>query len=155
METCEICGKQTEKIYLAQIEGTTMWMCAACSKGKKIVKSVDTSNAKKAAMAQRAQQEENDEIVEHFGEQIRLARERMGLPLRVLAERIAEKESTLVRVEKEKSLPTEALRKKLEKELGVRLAQKPQGADLSNAFGRRAPITLGDAAFTKKKEDEE
>ena len=155
METCEICGKNAEKIYLARIEEANMWVCAACSKGKKIIQTIDsTKRPKKAGIA--AADEEED-IADHFGDRIRKARETLGLPLAVLAERISEQESTLKRIEKEKGLPSDTLRKKLEKELGIKLTEKGGGDNRMQGLGRREPITLGDAAFKKgaKQEDEE
>lgn len=148
MENCEICGKESGKLFLAQIEGANMWVCGSCLTGKKIIKSVDFS--KKENRPQYIGKKEEEEIVEHFGEQIRKARERLGLPMKVLAERISEKESTLIRIEKEKGQPTDALRKKLEKELGIKLAVKFEGNDMSSGPRKGAPITLGDAAFSKE-----
>jgi len=147
METCEICGKATDKIFFARIEEANMWVCTSCSRGKKIMKSVDLSEKKKSVNFSKEKEEE--EIVEHFGERIRKARETLGLPLSVLAERISEKESTLDRIEKEKGLPTETLRKKIEKELGIKLSIKSMGSDYSGGYGKKEPLTLGDAAFTK------
>ncbi|MGI0141879.1 MAG: helix-turn-helix domain-containing protein [Candidatus Micrarchaeales archaeon] len=155
METCEICGKKTDKIYLAQIEEANMWVCTSCSKGKKIMKSVDLKEVEKPSAFSSKKNQDDEEIVEHFGEQVKKARETLGLPLKVLAERIAEKESTLIRLEKEKALPTDTLRKKLEKELGIKLSAKTQGNDFSGGYGNKGPITLGDAAFKKGQKTQE
>ena len=154
MESCEICGKNTEKIYLARIEEANMWVCESCSRGKKIIKSVNLEKGRSSSAAPKAGVgAEEEEMVEHYGDQIRKAREKLGLPVRVLAERIAEKESTLDRIEKEKGLPTDKLRKKIEKELGIRLTSKLQADNTTEGFGRNRPITLGDAAFTKEQMD--
>lgn len=150
METCEICGKSTEKIYLANIEQANMWVCTSCSKGKKILKSMGLSEVEKGSAYSKKRELEDDEIVDHFGEQIKKAREKLGFPLKVLAERISEQESTLRRVEQGRGLPTEALRKKLEKELGIKLVEKKLGGDSAGSFGKKGPMTLGDMAFTKE-----
>jgi uncharacterized protein (TIGR00270 family) len=156
METCEICGKETRELYFAKIEEATMWVCAACSKGKPILKSVDLDKVEKRNLSFKKNNEE-EEVVENFGEQIRSARERLSLPVKVLAEKINEKESTLVRIEKEKAFPTETLRKKLERELGIKLIAKAEMRNSNSTIGKNTPITLGDAAFTKndlKKKEE-
>ncbi|MDE1825038.1 MAG: TIGR00270 family protein [Candidatus Micrarchaeota archaeon] len=150
MESCEICGKNTEKIYLARIEEANMWVCESCSRGKKIIKSVNLEKGSNSPAPKIGVGADEEEVVEHYGEQIRKAREKLGLPVRVLAERIAEKESTLERIEKEKGLPTDKLRKKIEKELGIKLTSKLQGENITGGLERNRPITLGDAAFTKE-----
>jgi len=157
IETCEVCGKATDELYLTKIEEATMWLCVSCSRGKQVMQSV---NARKDSPRQIAVKKgkEVEEIVENYGEQIRKAREAMGLPTRVLAERISEKESELVRVEKQKTLPSENLRKKIEKELGIKLTAKVEAIEGGKMPTKGGPITLGDAAFSKEqinKEEEE
>lgn len=155
METCEICGKSTEKIYLARIEEANMWVCTSCSKGKKIIKSMGLSEVEKGNAYSKKLELEEDEVVDHFGEQIKKAREKLGFPLKVLAERISEQESTLRRVEQGRGLPTETLRKKLEKELGIKLVERKLGDNSSGSFGKKGPMTLGDMAFTKEQFEKE
>lgn len=149
METCEVCGKATSELYFAKIEEATMWVCAACSKGKPILKSMDSERVERRNIPFKKGNEET-EVVENYGGQIRAAREKLNLPLKVLAEKISEKESTLMRVEKGKTLPTEKLRKRLEKELGIKLIAKSDITKSNFTSGKNVPITIGDAAFTKK-----
>ncbi|MDE1845952.1 MAG: TIGR00270 family protein [Candidatus Micrarchaeota archaeon] len=155
METCEICGKSTERIYLARIEEAQMWVCTSCSKGKTILKGMGLEEVERGNAYSKKKMEEEDEIVDHFGEQIRKAREKLGFPLKVLAERISEQESTLRRVEQGRGLPTDVLRKKLEKELGIKLAEKRIGNESMEKFGRKQAFTLGDVAFKKEDTDRE
>jgi uncharacterized protein (TIGR00270 family) len=91
------------------------------------------------------------ELVENYGEEIRKAREALSLPLKVLAERINEKESTLTRIEKQEMLPSEKTRQKLEKELGIKLLSKASDTKTFIASKKSEPVTLWDLA---KKEDE-
>lgn len=154
METCEVCGKATDELYLAKIEEATMWVCVSCSKGKQIIQSMNTRKESPKQIAIKKGKEEV-EIVEDYGEQIRKAREELGLPTKVLAERISEKESEIVRVEKQKTLPSESLRKKLEKELGIKLTARREEEVGREAPSKSEPITLGDAAFTKAQIDKE
>ena len=154
METCEVCGKATDELYLARIEEATMWVCASCSKGKQILQSLNTTKETPRQVAVK-RGENQEELIENFGESIRQARERLGLPIKVLAEKISEKESELVRVEKEKTLPSETLRKKLEKELGIKLTTKSEQTERGGYQGKREPVTLGEAAFSKEDADKE
>ncbi len=154
METCEVCGKATEELYLARIEEATMWVCLSCSRGKQVLQSMNIKQESPKQVAIKKGKEE-EEIAENYGEVIRKARDRLGLPLKVLAERISEKESELVRVEKQKTLPSESLRKRLEKELGIKLTVKVEQEKKQVTTSKNEPITIGDAAFSKKQIDEE
>jgi len=101
------------------------------------------------------------ELVDDYGERIRKAREKIGIPLPVLAERIAEKESSLEHVETEKTHPSESLCRKLEKELGITLLETVSSSSApgrgaasggGGSGGKGAPITLGDIIEIEKKE---
>lgn len=150
METCEICGRPTSTIYVVEIEGARMWVCADDAKGKRVIQSIDlrrTKTQEKTVAKQKGKVEE--ELLENYGGEIRKAREKLGLPLRVLAERINEKESTLVRVEKQKTLPSVKLTKKLEKELGIKLTAKVQEEGGALVLRNESQISLWDAADRK------
>ena len=54
---------------------------------------------------------------------MRIAREHMKIPVKVLAEMISEKEGVISRVEQQKMVPPEPLRKKLEQALRIKLAE--------------------------------
>ena len=93
--------------------------------------------------------EPEEELVDDYGAVIREARARLGIPLNVLAEIISEKMSTLLRVENGKMQPNVKLTRRLEKELGIKLTEKPSGEGKPKQLGRSEPITLGDAAVKK------
>ena len=157
MEECEICGKPTEKLFVINLEGARVMVCERCSEGKKVLNRIDLS--KKASRLEQYKAKklgtEADELIDGYGTAIRKARERMGLPLKVLAEKINEKESTLLRVEEQKTLPSVTLTKKIEKELGIKLTEASGNEENVNVPGRSSPITLGDAAIKHSKDKEE
>lgn len=133
MPECEICGRQVETVYEIVVEGARMLVCEADAKGEEVVQRFDSREARsqpKASEKREPEEEGQEEISENYGEEIRKAREKLGLPLKVLAEKISEKASTLVRIEKQKTLPSEKTRKKLEKELGIRLISKVPGKQI-------------------------
>lgn len=156
MHECEICGRRVEVVYEIDFEGVQTLACEKCARGRQAIGVLgqmhDTKDRHAAASPE--PEPESEELAENYGELIRNAREKMGLPLKVLAERISEKESTLTRIEKQSTLPSEKTRKKLEKELGVRLIVKvPVGSNkIRHASGEK--ITLGDMIEPKDKGDE-
>lgn len=88
---------------------------------------------------------ESDEIAEDYGSRVRIAREQMKIPVRVLAEMLNEKEGLIKRVEQQKTLPPEALRKKLEKALGIRLGEAaPSESSSYHGAGKAEEATLGE-----------
>ncbi len=155
---CEVCGAP-DGSYLTLIEGAKMHTCARCSRmGQQLMRpsssapgeSVPTHSAMRSAAPE-------FELTEGFGETIRKARLGMKLPLSVLAERLAEKESFLERVEAEKTHPSSELARKLEKELNVTLLEESdnlsgtalmESTKRSLAGGR----TLGDIVEFQKKD---
>lgn len=155
MYECEICGKTSARMFVVAVEGAQMTACQECAKGKRIILHLGEETGSRS----RAKTETSDkepEIVEGYGELIRKARESMQLPVGVLAEKISEKESTLIRVEKQKSLPTIKLALKLQKELGIKLFAGGEEPTVQPRDKRKnEDITIWDAAEKKGKLKEE
>jgi putative transcription factor len=151
---CEVCGKQ-DAGYIVLVEGARMRVCRECSSlGKIITMPSVPQSARSQADVPYAFREEL-ELVDDYGERIKKAREAKGLPLPVLAERIAEKESFLEHVEAEKMHPSESLCRKLEKELGIKLLETVASSSAPNrggGGGKPGPVTLGDIIEIEKKE---
>ena len=154
MGDCEICGRSSDVLYVVDLEGARMSVCERCSRGKSIVSKIGSEQEAPTRTFAR-EEEPEEEVVEGYGEKIRKAREALGIPMKVLAERINEKESNLIRVENERTLPTEKLVLKLERELNIKLItkQKPSPGNGKIKKGRNEPLTLGDIAFRKESSD--
>ncbi|MDE1768170.1 MAG: TIGR00270 family protein [Candidatus Micrarchaeota archaeon] len=150
MEECDICGRKAGNLYLVEIEGAQMVACAECSKGAKIIDQLRTTEQVQQARRPEKQAEEST-IVENYGKIIRDARESLGIPIKVLAEKLNETESDLKRVESQHTLPRDKLAKKLEKELGIKLIVKEDAKTSQRAYGKADQVTLGDAAVFKDK----
>ncbi|MDE1823595.1 MAG: TIGR00270 family protein [Candidatus Micrarchaeota archaeon] len=149
MADCEICGRDAATQHIIEIEGAQMSVCANCAKGKKVLEKIEPHSEPDKRQRQAKPAAEERELVDDYGTRIRHAREGMGLSLKVVAEKISEKESTLLRVEEEKMRPNDALMKKLEKELGIRLTESIAQASGRMPVSRGEPITLGDAVIRK------
>jgi Predicted transcription factor, homolog of eukaryotic MBF1 len=68
---CEICGKETNIIYVVEVEGAVMNVCAECSKGKKVIDKIDLSRQEKKVAKAVKEKEKESEVIEHYGEAIR------------------------------------------------------------------------------------
>ena len=155
MPECEICGKRVETVYEVMFDGAQMLVCEKDVRGRQIVNTFGPGNRSSRSAMPREAAQAPEELIEHYGEAIRKAREAMGLPVRVLAERINEKESTLDRIEKEKTLPGEKTRIKLEKELGIKLLARAPDAKSFVASKKNEPTTLWDLAKKDEKDEQQ
>ncbi len=147
MEECEICGARAKDIYIVNVEEAELRVCTRCTKGKKIVSKVIERPARGAQQKARAP-EDAANVVENYGALIRDARESMRIPIKVLAERINEKETLLLRIEQQKTVPDAKLSKKLERALGIKLSDSQQQGETGNYTGRGEEPTIGE--FIKK-----
>ncbi len=148
---CEICGKRTARAVIL-IEGAKMLACGGCMRGGKVIHrlSFEEKGSVVAAPASKVQAEE--EVVDDYAPRIRKARQKMGLPVAVVAERINEKRSHLEAVESGRIRPTLATARKLEKELNIKLVEKPR-VEVAPSVSKKAKFsepTLADMIETKK-----
>lgn len=145
--TCEICGRKNVRAVVS-VEGAKLVVCGACARGKKVLYFLEEREPAEARpMAPQKQKiEETEEIREDYAQAIRKAREKTGLPISVVAERINEMESYLERIERGKIMPTFTVAKKLEKELGIKLIEKVETsvAPTPTAQKKFSEPTLGD-----------
>ncbi|MFH0927454.1 MAG: multiprotein bridging factor aMBF1 [Candidatus Micrarchaeota archaeon] len=162
---CESCGSKMEKegSYLVNIEGARLQVCFRCQRLGKILsgprhspqKGLPGFSQSHAHSAPRPSLRMEYELVENYGQIIKSAREKIGLPLKVVAEKIAETESFLDRIEKQKTRPPIPVAKKLEKELGISLLEETsdsqEGPDLKPHKKFSGAITLGDIIEIEKK----
>ena len=149
MEECEICGSRAKDIYIVDVEDVELRVCTKCAKGKKIISRVAERAAGVARQAPRERKDEAQPLVENYGAVIHDARESMKLPLKVLAEMLNEKETLLLRIEQQRTMPSTELTKKLEKALGVRLAESSDAKSSEMHRNKSDRITIGDY-ITKK-----
>ena len=150
MSECEICGREGAG-FLVLIEGAKLQVCGRCARGGKILK-FPGKPASKSPVASVKKGKVELEVVANYGKVIRDARKAKGLTREELAKRIMEKEHYLERVEKEKTLPTETIARKLEKTLGIKLFEEASTGEVTlSKTKKRGALTLGDLVKVKKK----
>ena len=157
---CEICGAEIQggpnRIV---IDGSTLDVCKSCARfGKAEDKWSPVS--RKAVPVERAftvrRPKPRDhfldlvEIVPEFGRKIKEARVSMGLSPEELGLRIKEKSALIKKIEREEISPEDDVRKKLERELKIKLTDSASDEKLKSRGGTRG-LTLGDIADIKRK----
>lgn len=148
--TCDICGRY-DASYIISLEGAKMAACRNCASHGKVLYQLQSDEPQPVKQVTTAPLQE-EEIVEDYAKKIRVGREKLGLPVQVVAERINEKSSYLEGIERGQMKLTLALAKKLQKELGIKLIEKVSdigGPTTGEKIGSQREVTLGD--FVSKK----
>jgi putative transcription factor len=90
------------------------------------------------------------EIVPDYGQKIREAREALGLSPEELGAKIKEKAALIKKIEREEISPEDDIRKKLERELKIKLTDQATETRVKSGSGAKG-LTLGDIASIKRK----
>ena len=158
MPSCEMCGKELPSLRRAIVEGTTMSLCGDCvkfgveqagPKNEVTGRSRTTAGLENRAARARTRDVFSDmpeELVEDYGERVRMARQKLGLSIEDVGKQINERQSELAKLEQGTYHPPDTLVKKLERFFNIKLMEKPEapagvGAQKPTKGG---PITLGD-----------
>ncbi len=148
--SCDICGSKHIKAQIL-LEGAKLLACSRCMKSGKIIhyfRDDETSEGPLRPMPPKHLPKSaatDEEIIENWGEVIRKARQKAGLTIEELASRIMEKGNYMHAIESGRIMPTLDTARKIEKELKIKLIEKPEvgGPSTSSAKGFQEP-TLGD-----------
>lgn len=160
---CEVCGKQTQMLRVVSIEGSELNACPECARfgverspkpKRSTAEPVHVSEAlekrEKRAQTRDVLQDMPDELVTDFGQRIRKARERLAWTPEDLGKKINEKKSVILKLESGQMRPDDALTRKLERFLSIKLKEKPTQISAPRASGQRG-LTLGDLIKIEKR----
>jgi putative transcription factor len=144
---CEICGKETKKIFIVEIEEAILRACEECSKGGRMLNII--SESEKVKKRAPSYQEEDYDLVEGYGEIIEKARKKIGLSLEELAKRVGEKESLIRKIERGKIRPSDKLAEKLERILKIELRGKVECRQKENKKQVEGKLRIADVVKIK------
>ncbi len=157
---CEICGAEIAGLpQRIVIDRSTMDVCKSCARfGKPEDKWTPVPRkmvpVERAFIVKRPQPRDHFkdlvELVPEFGRKIRNAREALGMSPEQLGVRIKEKATLLKKIEREDISPEDEVRKKLEKELKIKLTDQASESRVKAGSAGRG-LTLGDIASIKRK----
>jgi putative transcription factor len=159
---CEICGAEisgaSQKIV---IDGSTLEVCKSCARFGKPEdkwspvprKLVPAERAFRAPKPPKPRDHFKDlvEIVPDYGRIVREAREDLGLTPEKLGAQIAEKASLIRKIERHEIVPEDSIRKKLEKELKIKLTDESDREERWKPGSGSKGLTLGDIANIKRR----
>jgi putative transcription factor len=157
---CEICGAEISGLpQRIVIDRSTLDVCKSCARfGKPEDKWTPVPRkmvpVERAFIVKRPQPRDHFkdlvELVPEFGRKIRNAREALGMSPEQLGVRIKEKATLLKKIEREDISPEDEVRKKLEKELKIKLTDQASESRVKAGSAGRG-LTLGDIASIKRK----
>ncbi len=153
MPSCEMCGKETEDLFKARIEGTEMAVCRPCTKYGKVFASLKQKDAKakKFSIPQPKEEKPEETIVENFSQLLRKARENSQLTQEDFAKKINEKLSILQKMEAGLFLPSIDHARKLERLLGLKLITLSESTAIPQETAKSGELTLGDVIKIRKR----
>ncbi len=146
MASCELCGKETDSVKKAKIEGAVLKVCDSCaSMGEELSQ---TSSRKKKKRKKTPKKRSSDEVlVPKYGEKLKEARESEQLSIKEVANDLNEKESLISKIEKQDLKPDKTLAKKLSEKFGITLYTNPEVSDYGKSErGNQKKATLEDVA---------
>jgi len=157
---CEICGAEIAGLpQRIVIDGSALEVCKGCARFGKpedkwspVPKKMVPVERVFTVRRPRPRDHFRDlaELVPEFGHKIREARESLNLTPEELGARIKEKAALLKKIEREEISPEDEVRKKLEKELNIKLTDQVNEAKVKSGSRSRG-LTLGDIASIKRK----
>jgi len=159
-----MCGKEMASLLPVRIEGTVLNVCRDCARFGDSVRAggKQQTTAEPSVIQARLQNrerrmksrdvyeggEESIELAVDFSKRIKEAREKMGLKQEELAAKMNERVSIIHKLESGSMYPDDALIKKVEKTLDIKLKEKVMIAPVERSSNNRG-MTLED--FIKKK----
>jgi putative transcription factor len=160
---CELCGKEVTFSKKVTIEGVQLQVCAECAKfGIEASKPAPKELGPKPVIEQRLEVREKrsrpkdvleaterEELVEDYSARIRNARSGKGMTQKDLAMKINERLTVLSKIETGDMRPDDKIVGKLEKELGIKLREKVQDAQVSKGMVSSS-LTLADLIKMQK-----
>jgi putative transcription factor len=162
---CEMCGADSKgPLKRVRIEGAELSVCSNCARyGTELqgaAKSPAAPAGRQTAGYTQAQVPQvrrsrdlfdqiGADLVEDYADRIRNARLKLGLSQKDLALAMMEKELLIKKIEKGELIPEEAVRRKIEKELDIKLIEDSSLESL-DIHQSRMTTTMGDVIKIKK-----
>jgi putative transcription factor len=157
---CEICGSDIKgNAVRISTEGAELEVCSKCAQygkpsDKRSPVSRKLSPTEKVIVSYKPKRDAFDrlqeDIISDYANVIRKARESHGLTIEELASKLMEKATLIRKIEREELVPEDAMRKKLEAALSIKLTEKVSSQD-QRPGGFIRGTTLGDIAIIRKK----
>jgi len=152
-KTCELCGRLTDNLTEAIVEGAMLSICNNCVKFGNVIpikKPAKEQILPRKNIIIEKEPEEFEIIVSGYSQKVKQARENLSLKQEELAQKIAEKVSVIHKIESGHLRPSLALAKKLENFLNIKLIEKYKEEKTETINFKDSNLTIGDLLKHKK-----
>ena len=173
MPQCEMCGAEKASLTTTKVEGAELDLCDDCTEfgtevrtesssststkystssgsGRSESDSSSSGGASSASTRRRRDMfDDMDEIATDYDQRIRQAREQASLTQEQLADELNEKASLIRKLERGDTLPSDDVRRKLERELDISLVEGGDADEEQWSSGSSTTTTLGDVVKRK------
>ena len=160
---CELCGADVPRLKNVAIEATVLSVCGECARfGDEVSTPALRRSTMPPVIAERLEARERRmtpkdvyeqagqlELADDFPSKIRTAREARGWKQADLGAKINERVSVIAKLESGAMTPGDALVRKLERELGIKLKERVEPVAVKKQAAGAA-ITLGDLVRMKE-----
>ncbi|MFB6303815.1 MAG: multiprotein bridging factor aMBF1 [Haloferacaceae archaeon] len=172
MPQCEMCGAERPSLTTTKVEGAELELCDDCTDFGTEVQTADSGSTSTkystsssggsstssgssggsdsgGSRRRRDMFDDMEEVASDYDERIRQAREAEGLSQEDLADSLNEKVSLIRKLERGQMLPSDDVRKKLERRLEISLIEGVDADDDEWSGGSSTTTTLGDVVKRK------
>ncbi|MBS3150218.1 TIGR00270 family protein [Candidatus Woesearchaeota archaeon] len=143
MGSCEICGRKSDNLIKAIVEGVMIGVCSECSKYGKVVAIRKPLIEPRRSISIKTN-DSYESIVENYANLVKTAREKKGMKQDELAKTLAEKESVIQKIEGGNLRPQINLARKLEKFFNIKLIEKLEERKDVSLNLKDSSLTIGD-----------
>ena len=152
LKVCELCGKLSDNLMEAVVEGAILSVCKTCSEFGNVIpiKKPIQSEISKGKIVIEREPEEFEIIVQDYAQKVKQSREDMQLKQEELAQKLAEKVSVIHHIEIGHLKPSLLLAKKLENFFHIKLIEKYKEEKTKTIYFADSGLTIGDLAKFKK-----
>jgi len=150
---CELCGKETEELFLASVEGTEISVCTNCTGFGKVIKKIRIGipiHKKIIKPIILAQVEPSLVLATGFSMLTKSKREQLGLSQKDFALKINEKMSLVHNIESGHFEPGIELARKIEHFLKIKIIEEYKEEKEEKKENRSNEFTIGDMIKIKK-----
>ena len=160
---CELCGKETDRPYTVYIEGSKLKVCKDCSRFGDQRNEASKEEGSKIVIEERLERRERrmksrdvfapapKELADDYPARIKEARRAKDWDQDALAKRLNEKKSVITKLEAGTMVPSDKLRRKIERLLDISLMESPAVAATGSKGSGGRGLTLGDMIKVEKK----
>jgi len=150
MTDCELCGRQT-KLFTVKVENSSFKVCKECSNYGQILEKPKIKIKKTRPKQIIVEPEVIESIIGDYHLLVKEAREKLSMTQKLLALKLAEKESLIHKIESKHLEPNLEIAKKLEKFLKIKLIIEDKlETKKANLNFKDSALTIGDLLNLKK-----